>query len=133
MELDLQIKGLDTLLADFAQTPRIVQRVFDGRSNQALNEQRRKLQRYPAPRAGQRYVRTNKQRDGWSDTPARRGPMGLALRNPIDHTRWSQDRENQAWMHQGRGWWTVQDAQEEVDASDLADQMAADIARQLGG
>ena len=74
------------------------------------------LRVYPPPRAGSKYIRTYRLRDGWwwERRHTGKGEVQINMTNKMPYTKWVQDSRYQAWMHVGRWTNTVQATNEKL-------------------
>jgi hypothetical protein len=124
MSVKVRIDHLPQVQAAITKRANAIQPALRRASPQARRLLVAALSRYPAPRPGQTYRRTQELKRGWHRaTPLDQG-TGFELVTPTAHANLVQG-ERQAWMHRGR-WRPAHQI-----AQDLADQVQGAYAEQI--
>lgn len=117
MKLTIEIKNLDTIRDIFGFIPGKLRDEFKEEMLTAFLLMKPDLQEYPPERPGQRYQRTDKLLEGWSNPGVSwAGSNGLAIQgkfsNNVAYASYVQGNSeagfSQAWMHKGR--WKTADS-----------------------
>lgn len=109
MSAGLEIRGLQPLLMLLDELARL-EEIVDDPAGELLEWMRERLREQPSPVPS--YHRTLELFDSWDIVFGSGDELGSVV-SDSDHATWTQDAENQAWMHRGRGWHTVQSVAEE--------------------
>jgi hypothetical protein len=129
--------------AQLVSIQRRIEAAMIAATEDATSHLERQLTTYPAKRTGSKYVRTNTLRGSWDVTqPVSTGDTVTArvfsnanatmTRSGVPYSRYVQDRDMQATIHQGRWTNTVQTVAERSTAF-IEGRFAARIAAITGG
>lgn len=111
VNLDIDIVGLAELRGLLDRLEDVVNRMRTP-TEESLNLLKQRMQAYPAPPAGSKYVRTNNLKNSWQENVIMDGRTFGRLESRISYGPYVQDADNQAGIHQGR-WQTVQSVEED--------------------
>jgi hypothetical protein len=141
--MEITITVDDSLVrAQMASIQRRIEAAMIAATEDSTSHLERQLTTYPAKRAGSKYVRTNTLRGSWDVTqPVSTGDTVTArvysnsnatmTRSGVPYSRYVQDRDMQAAVHQGRWTNTVQTVAER-SSEWIHGQFAARIAAAVG-
>jgi hypothetical protein len=97
----LDIPNLDVLIAQLGKLEDVIGELAEP-TEETLKLLKERMQEYPPERPGQKYVRTDTLKNGWSEHIILSGDRLGVLRNPTSYGRFVQSDIDQAWMHKDR-------------------------------
>lgn len=115
----IEIRGLDVIQAALGRIDNLLADMAEP-TRETLELLKRRMQDYPPPPAGSKYVRTYRLRNSWQEDIILSGNvLGRLESVNVPYAPYVQDEQHQAQIHQGR-WQTRQQVAREEEQNVLA-------------
>lgn len=113
MAASIEIVGLQPLIAKLGKLEDLLSELAEP-TRELLELLKLKMQEYPPPPSGSKYIRTYNLRNSWQENIILSGSVLGTLQSDIRYGPYVQDMEQQAAIHQGR-WQTIQSVSRETE------------------